>query len=262
MKENRVRSISEYVAAVDEISSQLDDDTTYTHWWFRGIGHIEFKLQPRLYRGDGQTSANQEPNIRLEFLNRALPYVSAVYDRKPWDWYFLMQHYRVPTRLLDWTESALVALYFALYTHTSSYVSPPCVWMLNPHELNAVSLKRSQILTPCEDEIESHLPSTCSGPITGRLPIALCPQRADRRMTAQLSTFTLHGNIDAAIEDIPETKQLVEERKLVRLIIDIAREEGLDRLKRQLTVLGIRNSTIFPDLEGLAMDICEDYAPM
>ena len=81
-------------------------------------------------------------------------------------------------------------------------------------------------------------------------------------MTAQLSTFTLHGNIDAAIEDIPETKQLVEERKLVRLIIDIAREEGLDRLKRQLTVLGIRNSTIFPDLEGLAMDICEDYAPM
>ncbi len=67
-----------------------------------------------------------------------LPLVAERVPRDAWEWYSLMQHYRAPTRLLDWTDSALVAFYFALTSYKPS--SPanihPVVWALNPWTLN------------------------------------------------------------------------------------------------------------------------------
>jgi hypothetical protein len=50
-----------------------------------------------------------------------------------WDEYFLMQHYGLPTRFLDWSESALVALYFAVGAEPRRHEpSDAAVWMLDP----------------------------------------------------------------------------------------------------------------------------------
>ena len=66
------------------------------------------------------------------------PGVPPIYQNvKPannWDWYFVMQHYGAPTRLLDWTEGALHGLYFALRNNYG--YDDAAVWVLNPWKFN------------------------------------------------------------------------------------------------------------------------------
>ena len=64
--------------------------------------------------------------------------LSQVPDRKSTDqWLFLARHLGLPTRLLDWTENALLALYFAIHADESD---EPIVWMLDPFALNELSI--------------------------------------------------------------------------------------------------------------------------
>ena len=80
--------------------------------WFRGHINADWKLTPKLYRKP--FIGADENEIRHEFQSRALQLIQTRLPANKWEWYFLMQHYGVPTRLLDWTENALIAMYFAV----------------------------------------------------------------------------------------------------------------------------------------------------
>ena len=82
--------------------------------WWRGQGDASWFLKPFVYRITDH-GARYEDNIIRRFQQRA----PARYPNTPglndyFGWLFLMQHYRLPTRLLDWTESPLYATYFAV----------------------------------------------------------------------------------------------------------------------------------------------------
>lgn len=82
------------------------------------------------------------------------------------------------------------------------------------------------------------------------LPIAVLPSYVHPRMTAQRSRFTIHGRIKSAL------KEEMGRNVLVRLVLEKGRTK---HLKEELAVLGVSHSMIYPDLEGLSMELSERY---
>jgi hypothetical protein len=170
------------------------------------------------------------------------------------EWLFLMQHLRVPTRLLDWSEGALIGLYFALeYQH-------PVIWMLNPDELNQLSIPGE--VTPGD------FPLTWFRPEDGTinigyenirgawekdrrgvvLPVAIKPTYLHPRMSAQKSCFTVHGKKKEPLSNI------VSDEVVVKFMLN---EAAVPTMRHDLTMLGVTHTSVFPEAEFLARELKE-----
>jgi hypothetical protein len=176
------------------------------------------------------------------------------------EWLFLAQHVGLPTRLLDWTENALLALYFALKEEK------PVVWMLDPIKLDqyVISPLTSQNAAQFDEFpltwVRPEPPAYNIGNENIRgawennkgieLPVAVHPTYLHPRMSAQRSVFTVHGT------KILPLDQLVPSYLLARFeILPRARQHII----RDLAILGIQEATVFPDLDGLARELASLY---
>lgn len=133
MIEYFAKDIAEFTEALVEIIKEFGNRRL---WW---RGHIEksWRLVPGIYRG---SLGDSEVPLNTRFRNMAVsryPKIPASGDLL--GWLSLMQHYRLPTRLLDWSESPLVALFFAMQ-ETSTYKGDSIVWALLPMNLSLEEL--------------------------------------------------------------------------------------------------------------------------
>ena len=110
--------------------------------WFRGQANEEWTLTPKVFRG--QYSAEkyylEETNL-IHHVQRRMPEYHQT-CRTVFDWLCHIQHYGVPTRLLDWSESILIALFHAVEDE-DKYLSTKdgAVYVLNGRKLNSVSAR-------------------------------------------------------------------------------------------------------------------------
>jgi FRG domain len=187
------------------------------------------------------------------------PSLASERPQDSWEWYFLMQHSGAPTRLLDWTESALIALYFAIRGKGTAddkgkEKTDAAVWILEPRKLNEHVIGVNEVIAPSATAgmVTKHgelygrwLPDRyAEGGLLGKLPVAVYPTHFSRRISSQRSCFTVHGTSVDGFDDLAEDcKQYL--RKLI-----IPWDKSHD-IEKSLAVAGVDELSIFPDLDGL-----------
>jgi FRG domain len=210
--------------------------------WFRGQSAFSWKLQPTFLRKDKNIS---EFTLITKFKQNA----SLLIDRIPsnyFDWLFQMQHHGVPTRLLDWTESALTALYFAV-EDSSSIKKDGALWILLPTELNKnaniYSDEYSYIPSFEDIVLKNYNPEVFhQEKNTKLLPVAAIASRNNTRMQAQLGVFTISHRDKSPIEDIGDRKHIWKYK------IPAAKKKAI---KNELALLGITKFQVFPELSSI-----------
>jgi len=98
--------------------------------WWRGHADASWRLVPGVHRADH--GPFYEANIATKFAQRApTRHPNTPPEGALASWLFLMQHYGLPTRLLDWTESPLLATYFAV-SEEGHATEDGALWALDP----------------------------------------------------------------------------------------------------------------------------------
>lgn len=119
------------------------------HWpgaWFRGV-HGDHGLEPTAFRK--LKEEREEMAAFYKFRNAAPSFFERVDFNNVMDTLFLAQHHGVPTRLIDWSQSLGVAIYFALdnfreeeHARGARPGSDIYVWLLDPGFLNRLTRER------------------------------------------------------------------------------------------------------------------------
>ena len=105
--------------------------------WFRGQGNAQNDLIPGILRRQKNDGYIEEFSFCRHF--QSLNPDAVPRDATDFERLVLMQHYLAPTRLLDWTENLLVALYFAVRDPDKDGKEDSTLWVLNGRNLNYFS---------------------------------------------------------------------------------------------------------------------------
>jgi hypothetical protein len=242
-----------------EVIEAFQGDSTAS--WYRGCRDKDHKLEPTLYRHSSKTKIQEisglETELTTRFVQRSLPFLQRTLTND-WDKLFLMQHYGVPTRLLDWTENPFVGIYFALNAGLDSKRADSALWMCDPIAWNQAALShisyKGGVLDESSQVVRSYAPGTSFNEIP-MLPIMIYGTYNSPRIVAQRGGFALFGQGTEPMEDVYAAKNFPP-KTLMKIVIG---RDKVDEIRASLYRKGFTESVVFPDLDGLAKEIRREF---
>lgn len=246
MGELIANNLSELISIVDGIYPMGD----YL-LWYRGHLDKTWELIPSIKRN--KKFSDNEIKMNCDFYMKA----SVALKEKPDHLYYpgwisIMQHYGLPTRLLDWTRSLFVASFFATYNYEEYKNVDGCIWLFRPGQLNEIE-GIGKIIPSMDSDVINRLikgafPQVGNKQSTDKI-YACYPVENNMRVYVQQSAFTVHDS-DRKLEEIKS------ENLLFKIIIPY---EAKASFIRELKICGITIKNIYPDAEHIAIELKKYY---
>jgi hypothetical protein len=245
------------------------------NWGFRGHRESAWTLQTSLDRevrvvhDTGHYHLDrrgEEDDLLFRFQQQAqhyIPHLPPPEDRA--GWLALMQHHGVPTRLLDWTRSPYVALYFAVETEPEGIgggnkeVSCSAVWAI---DLEWLEWKAKELLGAIPDEPRMRM-EYLNGILDRQeepLIVRIDPLHGNERMFAQQGFFLWKLFVETPYFDQILTSMMTHRDLIVRPVIKKLRISNVRRfdLLEQLRAMNIQRASLFPGLDGFCHSLKAD----
>ena len=234
-----IKSFDEYIESINlvDVMTKIGDKTLL----FRGQENSDWDLVPGLARPPyfRPEIEKYEKTILVEFKRRAIPFLPKTFNvSSDWEWLALAQHHKLPTRLLDWTENPLVALYFA-FEFSKTKNNDRVVWIFGAQE---------------DEFADSN--NTKLSPFSLQKTKIYSPNQITQRITAQSGWFTVHKYLSDKDKFIAFNKNVTYSQRVFKMIFP---NELRDQILFRLDRLGINPFSIYTDLDGLSKYLAWKY---
>ena len=229
VKENHKRFHN--VININTIEELIQHVKKSSNIFFRGVSNATHDLIPSIARlGKSREEIESiEKDIFALFKLEAAPYINKVPDTE-WEWLMLAQHHGLNTRLLDWSRNPLIGAYFASLKYKNE--KDGAIWCAS-----------IEFMHP--DECKNLLPYDVED-VRGVFPYHISP-----RIKAQDGVFTCHPTSDLIDSKYPLNLSLYDKY--------IIPKDKKEEFQKDLKLLGINHSTVFPEIDGLCKFFNERY---
>ncbi len=251
----RVASVADLMAHIKVLKTRVNAQI-----WYRGQAK-PYSPNPELVPGIGhhhtyngrridRFNLREERNLLHRFRRRSYHHLGRVLN--DWEALFLARHHGLPTRIMDWTASPLVGLWFACSAHTDH---PGFIWAMArvPDEKDDLDVLNfsSSVSSPLD---WPGAPTAAEPDATTDDAVKILhPFYNSPRIISQHGVFTLHSDPRRSLETY-HGEEFREERLDIQVLVrwDVAPKDPKLAIVEELEDMGVNQRTVYPDLDGLA----------